>query len=709
MKSRIISVLIAFVMAATMIPILGEKSYAEETAGGISSGGFELSDIKVSNPSPKLGETIKISYTLKVPNDKKITDIQWTVQRGGAGDCSSGNQFNGSSYYQGTIEETVIYYGTWQLNYLSVTCADGTSAVFYDSSNMTQEEFDGLQHDDNEYYINMSGSKAIVQNSPNPDDNQDPIIHAESARVSKVEGKLNENFRIGIKISDNVGLIEVYPELSLGKGGVCAYGQLFYNNQTGYWEGDIHADYYGTYEIVSIRAVDSSGNETTVYNSKYSKYTGETPAGNMSAANHYVKGVNDTTPPTINFGTLGVEKSEIGLWKSNKVRVKITDNTQIQQVDATVKRGAGYLCSYGGAFQYNRKNGYYEFDLTGQFYGNWEIMEIRAVDVYGNKTVVYNSNCVDGKNPLAEYGEEGAIHRDLSAAAFYVGIEDTKTDIFVSGDGMDNSATLDTQKRKYQGTDYKKLNNSKHKDIGYFNIKMGGNYVKGGKNVRTRFEPENVVDGNIVTIKHLLSNGSIQKKTCRVKNGQIDIHVDEFSPFLLEMDSSLKENKNYSIKYVLNKGKNNKSNPTIYYSVSDTIKLKSPTRKGYDFKGWYLDKKYKKKITAIKKGTSGNKTLYARWVKTKISTPKSVKATAGKKKLTVKYKSIKGAKGYVIKYSLKKSMKSSKSVTVKSNKYTIKKLKAKKKYYIQVRSYKLDSTGKRVYSKWSKVKSKKTK
>lgn len=71
----------------------------------------------------------------------------------------------------------------------------------------------------------------------------------------------------------------------------------------------------------------------------------------------------------------------------------------------------------------------------------------------------------------------------------------------------------------------------------------------------------------------------------------------------------------YKITYKLNGGKNAKKNPTAYTYKTSTIKLKNPTRKGYVFKGWYLDKKFKKKVTAINKGNSGNKTLYAKWKK----------------------------------------------------------------------------------------------
>lgn len=71
----------------------------------------------------------------------------------------------------------------------------------------------------------------------------------------------------------------------------------------------------------------------------------------------------------------------------------------------------------------------------------------------------------------------------------------------------------------------------------------------------------------------------------------------------------------YTITYNLNSGKNNSSNPSSYTVTTKTIKLKKPTRKGYQFVGWYSDKKCTKKVTQIKKGSTGNKTLYAKWKK----------------------------------------------------------------------------------------------
>ena len=89
------------------------------------------------------------------------------------------------------------------------------------------------------------------------------------------------------------------------------------------------------------------------------------------------------------------------------------------------------------------------------------------------------------------------------------------------------------------------------------------------------------------------------------------------------------------------------------------------------------------------------------------------KVTAGKKSFTVTWKKqAKQTTGYQIQYSTdKKFKKGCKTVTVKKNKTvktTVKKLKAKKKYFVRIRTYK--TVGKtKYYSSWSKAKSVKTK
>lgn len=85
------------------------------------------------------------------------------------------------------------------------------------------------------------------------------------------------------------------------------------------------------------------------------------------------------------------------------------------------------------------------------------------------------------------------------------------------------------------------------------------------------------------------------------------------------------------------------------------------------------------------------------------------KVTKGKKsfKVTINSQSKSGVTGYEVAYSTKKSS-GFKKINTSSVKKTIKKLKSKKKYYVKVRAYKTID-GKKVYGKYSGVKSIKTK
>ena len=60
-------------------------------------------------------------------------------------------------------------------------------------------------------------------------------------------------------------------------------------------------------------------------------------------------------------------------------------------------------------------------------------------------------------------------------------------------------------------------------------------------------------------------------------------------------------------------GVNNKANPESYTAESETIKLKTPTKIGYVFEGWYYDTDFSNAASQISKGSFGNKTFYAKW------------------------------------------------------------------------------------------------
>jgi len=152
-------------------------------------------------------------------------------------------------------------------------------------------------------------------------------------------------------------------------------------------------------------------------------------------------------------------------------------------------------------------------------------------------------------------------------------------------------------------------------------------------------------------------------------------------------------------------------------------KVRKPTVKVYNNKGKQISAsnytvkyaagrknvgKYKVIVT-FKNNYKGKKNLYF-----KIN-PKGTtinKLTSSKKAFTVKWnKKTVQITGYQLRYSVSSNMKNSKTKTIKSSKTTSKKitkLKANKKYYVQVRTYKTVK-GIKYYSSWSKAKVVKTK
>ena len=67
------------------------------------------------------------------------------------------------------------------------------------------------------------------------------------------------------------------------------------------------------------------------------------------------------------------------------------------------------------------------------------------------------------------------------------------------------------------------------------------------------------------------------------------------------------------ITYELNGGTNNENNPATY-KEGNSFELAVPTKENYLFAGWYMDSEFKNFVTHIKRDTSGNITLYAKWI-----------------------------------------------------------------------------------------------
>ena len=73
----------------------------------------------------------------------------------------------------------------------------------------------------------------------------------------------------------------------------------------------------------------------------------------------------------------------------------------------------------------------------------------------------------------------------------------------------------------------------------------------------------------------------------------------------------------YTITYELDGGTNAPENPAGYNVETETITLKAPTKDGFAFTGWFASPDFSTtEIKEITQGSTGDKTLYARWIQT---------------------------------------------------------------------------------------------
>lgn len=133
----------------------------------------------------------------------------------------------------------------------------------------------------------------------------------------------------------------------------------------------------------------------------------------------------------------------------------------------------------------------------------------------------------------------------------------------------------------------------------------------------------------------------------------------------------------------------------------------------------YFYKACEQKIKDLSNSDSTKPTQPAPTTKPETAKPQSTtpaktkvqKISTGKKSITAQWKKVAGVSAYQVQIATNKKFSKNKKtfkVSKKSTKVKIKKLKAKKVYYLRVRSYK-KVNGKKVYSKWSTVRKVKTK
>ena len=140
--------------------------------------------------------------------------------------------------------------------------------------------------------------------------------------------------------------------------------------------------------------------------------------------------------------------------------------------------------------------------------------------------------------------------------------------------------------------------------------------------------------------------------------------------------------------------------------LSDTYvgSLGTPVKKNALFLGWYTASVGGSQYTSTTIMPANNVTLYAHWEKVSVGRcrrPSAVNVKTRKAVITVRPVSY--VKGYEFSWSTRRDMKKAKVKRTHSTKLTISRLTKNKTYYIRVRAYRNDSTGKRVYGKWSDI------
>ena len=249
-----------------------------------------------------------------------------------------------------------------------------------------------------------------------------------------------------------------------------------------------------------------------------------------------------------------------------------------------------------------------------------------------------------------------------------------------------------------QGKDYTVSGNTTVTDIGTYKITITGiGEYTGSVNVTYRLScKHNYGETWTVDKKADMKNAGKKSHHCTICNAKADETVIR----AIKTASLSKTSFTYN-------GKNRKPSVTVRDSKGNTLK------KGTDYTISYPKncKKVGQYTVTIKfKGnyTGSTKKIYC--INPKGTSLNEVKAKS--KSFTAKWKKqTTQTRGYRLQYATdKKFKKNVKNVTIKKNKttsQTVKKLKAKKKYYVRIRTYqtiKVNGKEKKLYSDWSKTK-----
>jgi len=460
-------------------------------------------------------------------------------------------------------------------------------------------------HGDPFYRDNKSGTLYAVYSSSNSElYPETPALDLSTLTVEKKTCQRGEEVKVSLKADTTLQTIELFYEgLMLEPMTV----SLAYDSGSGLFEGtlatgalgeliDISEPPLGKYRLVRIEAAAESAGYTIVRDGE--KYpdpvSGITIYGvhDLSAGDFTItdgSGTEDTEAPVIDYDSITFGEAVYG--EPVHVSVKITDASEL--ISAVIKvmipeedrigTGTGPEAA-SCSLQYNDTTGLYEGDLENlPVPGKYALYGIGAVDLCGNITETLNT----GSFPELSSVTDIRGKMDLSSKCILYGVRASACDVIFANDPSDNAASLTGGKIDLTAEAYAGLLKEEYYPWVGFDLSYTGTPLT--NNILSFKAPSGTAEGDTVLVRQLKSDSSVQEFTSAVKNGRVEISVEEVSVYMLLLDrqDGLKKVLTYNRIQGTDQMVTFVSGGGDFHAYPGTTLQAMENVEGFDFVGWF--------------------------------------------------------------------------------------------------------------------------
>ncbi len=566
MIKKYFCLILCFLMLFVFLQVPASPAYAADK--DTSAPVVDADTVKVDKTTADKAE--KVTISMKITDESDIADATlWVMGVGEIADYGIGEYNESTGLWDFDVEPR--YFGLNEIQCIRITDVYSNNKEYYNSASakVPQDYSESFVE-----YIDLSKGNFTVSQGAYVKENDAPAIDFDSLTVSDKNPDLKDKVRFKVKISDDSPVASTYFDYAYSSAVLRTYGD--YDPESGYFEYEVDCSNYGKYEPLVFAAEDAFGNIVTYVDreqsflEKYTDYVGvEGKDADLSAANFTVRGgKGDITPPVLDTDSFKVEKIYLDREEQTIISFKAQDDTGVDCYNTNIW-GGGLGDFFATSCTYNDKTGRYEVLVSGDCYGTHYIYEIQLSDNYGNSVYYLDEDSELGKI-LGDKPDEGYIKADLSSSTYYVGIENSKTGVFVSNSTMDDSTKLKVKELDESGEAYEALEQNGYNVKGFYEVDVKGACDMSSEKTKVFFDvPEGFEDGDKLKIRHLLSDGTVQTQNAVIDSGKVCMDVDEFSPFMISVKK--KNDKNLFTKNGLTYQVTGKKSVTFVKPAKKTI------------------------------------------------------------------------------------------------------------------------------------------